>query len=173
MLLHSERKLTLKSTLTRPFTRSLTLALLNPNHDHNLNLTKFLLFYTYSKLYYQKNATQFRSLHPGFSQVWNKCFDWLIDWLIVILYIKGIQLCCLFRWSIFWPHLKGSATYMSKTQRYNLFTPGTLFQQVWFSCMLVICSVSDTLLKPTFTETPSVECQNLLILHRSMCALWA
>ena len=50
-----------------------------------------------------------------------------IDWLIVILYTEGIQLSCSFRGSMFRPHLRESATYMSVTQRYNLFTPGTLF----------------------------------------------
>ena len=47
--------------------------------------------------------------------------------LIVILYTKGIQLSCSFQWSMFRPRPGGSATYMSMTQRYNLFTPGTLF----------------------------------------------
>ena len=32
--------------------------------------------------------------------------------------------------------------------------------------------VTDTLSTPTITEPPSVECQDLLIPHRSMCALW-
>ena len=65
--------------------------------------------------------------------------------------------------------LRGSATYMSMTQRYNLFTPGTLFQWVWFSCMLIICSVTDIFSIPTITEPPLVECQDLVSWFRRFC----
>ena len=41
-----------------------------------------------------------------------------MDWLIVILYIKGIQLRRSFRWSMF---ERGIEKYVSMTQRYNLF----------------------------------------------------
>ena len=37
--------------------------------------------------------------------------DWLIDWFL-ILYTEGIQLSCSFRWSMFRPHLRGSAAYI-------------------------------------------------------------
>ena len=60
---------------------------------------------------------------------------------------------------MFRPHLKGSATYKSMTERYNLLTPGALFWQVKFSCMLVNCSVTKILSTPTITEPPSVKCQ--------------
>ena len=68
----------------------------------------------------------------GFNILWNDCN----------LYTEGIQLSCTFRWSMFRPHLRGSATYISMTQRYNLFTPGTLFQGIWFVHALVIHYVS-------------------------------
>ena len=50
--------------------------------------------------------------------------------------------------------------------------PGKVFYRVQFSCMLVICSVTDILSTPTITEPPSVECQDLLFPHRSMHMSW-
>ena len=50
--------------------------------------------------------------------------------------------------------------------------PGKVFKRVQFSCMLDICSVTGTLSTPTITEPPSVECQDLLIPHKSMHASW-
>ena len=80
---------------------------------------------------------------------------WLI--LIGILYTKDIQLLCSFRWSMFRPYLRESATYIfiSMIQPYNL---------CWFSCLLVICSNTDIPSKPTITEPLLMECQDLLIL---------
>ena len=73
--------------------------------------------------------------------------------------------------SMFQPHLSGSAKYMSRIQPYKLLTFSALFEQVWFLCMLVNFSVTDTLSTPIIAEHPSVECQEFLISHRSIMGI--
>ena len=89
--------------------------------------------------------------------------------MCAVLCVYGIQLTA--------THLCGLCSDLTQEEvqhlwRYNLYSEEWHSNEFQFLCMLVICSVTDTLSTPIITKSPLLVCQDLLFPHRSMHASW-